>query len=357
MKRSLCLAVLMALGSPACARDSYSFNFHGHHIHIEASRNCRSLSCVSVTVPGVGHWHNGRRDDPDDVTSRDAAPAPLNVAPPATVSAAPAPASEPPQMRTVPSTQPAAPALQAPVAPAVVQQQPHQAPSLAAAPPAPSTTTTTPPPAQVAPAAQPPVAAATPPAQTTPAAPPATVAATPPAPATPPAQATPPATTSGSPPASAPTPPPAAAAATAPAPAQPAPPPAPVAHPTAAVVGTSPVGDWQTEAKSGLVRIEACGEALCGYMLDAASNARGETILVNMKPKADSQWSGNVFSRSSGNSYYGTMTLKEGNTLRVEACALGQFFCSGNNWTRVAPSTAQPNELVTSHQASPAPHS
>lgn len=105
------------------------------------------------------------------------------------------------------------------------------------------------------------------------------------------------------------------------------------------------------------MRIEACGGALCGYMIDAATNTRGETILVNMKPKADSQWSGNVYSRSSGNSYYGTMTLKEANTLRVEACALGQFFCSGNNWTRVAPSSAQPDELATSHAPPPEPHS
>lgn len=92
-------------------------------------------------------------------------------------------------------------------------------------------------------------------------------------------------------------------------------------------------------------------------MIDAATNVRGETILVNMKPKAGSQWSGNVLSRSSGNSYYGTITLKEANTLRVEACALGQFWCSGNNWTRVAQSSAQPGELATSHQPSPEPHS
>jgi uncharacterized protein (DUF2147 family) len=151
--------------------------------------------------------------------------------------------------------------------------------------------------------------------------------------------------------------PPAAAAAPAPTAAQPAAPATPVAHPTAAVVATSPLGDWQTEARTGRVHIEACGEALCGYMLDAATNTRGETILVNMKPKADSQWSGNVFSRSSGNSYYGTMTLKETNLLRVEACALGQFFCSGNNWTRVLPSSGQPGELATSHPASPEPHS
>jgi uncharacterized protein (DUF2147 family) len=97
----------------------------------------------------------------------------------------------------------------------------------------------------------------------------------------------------------------------------------------------TPVGDWQTEGKNGLVRIEACGASLCGYVLNASTREKGESILVNMKPKSDTAWSGNIFSRSSGNSYYGTITMKEPNTLRVEACALGKFFCSGNNWTRV----------------------
>jgi uncharacterized protein (DUF2147 family) len=97
----------------------------------------------------------------------------------------------------------------------------------------------------------------------------------------------------------------------------------------------TPIGDWQTEGKGGLVRIEPCGEALCGYVLNASTRSKGETVLVNMKAQNITQWTGNVYSRSSGNGYYGTMTLKETNTLRVEACAVGKFFCSGNNWTRI----------------------
>lgn len=120
----------------------------------------------------------------------------------------------------------------------------------------------------------------------------------------------------------------------------------------------SPIVDWQTEGKNGLVRIESCGAALCGYMLNATTKARGETILVNMKPKKTSQWAGSVYSRSSGNSYYGTMTLKEGTTLRVEACALGSFFCSGNNWTRFEDSRSLGHgDIANSHQDAPQPRS
>ena len=47
--------------------------------------------------------------------------------------------------------------------------------------------------------------------------------------------------------------------------------------------------------------------------------------------------------------YYGTMSMKGINTLRVEACALGRFYCSGNDWSRI---TRRADSLVTSRQTS-----
>lgn len=58
----------------------------------------------------------------------------------------------------------------------------------------------------------------------------------------------------------------------------------------------TPLGDWVTEGNKGSVRIEQCGRALCGYILHPSSNAVGETVPSNMKPKAALQWSGNIFS-------------------------------------------------------------
>jgi uncharacterized protein (DUF2147 family) len=46
----------------------------------------------------------------------------------------------------------------------------------------------------------------------------------------------------------------------------------------------SPVGVWLTEEKEGKVRIQPCGANLCGYAVDAKSNANGEQVLINMKP-------------------------------------------------------------------------
>jgi uncharacterized protein (DUF2147 family) len=107
----------------------------------------------------------------------------------------------------------------------------------------------------------------------------------------------------------------------------------------------SPLGDWQTEGK-GVVRIGKCGDALCGFAL-SSSNERGEAILINMKPKTERQWTGGVYSQNSSETYYGTISMKGLNTLRVEACALGRFYCSGNDWSRI---TRHADSLVTSWQ-------
>jgi uncharacterized protein (DUF2147 family) len=121
----------------------------------------------------------------------------------------------------------------------------------------------------------------------------------------------------------------------------------------------TPLGDWQTEGHTGSVRIERCGRALCGYVLDPASNAKGEAVLIDMKPneasqRRASQWSGNIYSRDSGNTYYATIAVKGQNSLQVEACALGRFFCSGNRWSRI---DVQPARLITYRQISSQPKS
>ena len=136
--------------------------------------------------------------------------------------------------------------------------------------------------------------------------------------------------------------------------------PAPVAVPQISRVSNdvaddvdTPVGDWRTEGK-GSVRIAKCGNALCGYMLNSSRDDSGEAVLINMKSKTDRQWTGNVYSQASGDTYYGTMALKGSNTLRVEACALGRFYCSGNNWSRITP---RQESLVSSRQTLAEPRS
>jgi uncharacterized protein DUF2147 len=293
MKRLYGLAALLLLTTSADA-GQISFSVGGHRIHIEAPRHCRSTSCASVSVSGI--YKSRRRDRDDD--ERDVAPPP----PPPAAAPAPTQVSPPPALPAQPNTIVTAAPPPPPTSPPAVGFSTASVSTQTVAtrplPPVP------PPPAQPAVTTQPCVA---------------------PLPVPQPVETTP-------------SPPPASA--------------------KPQVVKTlheedadTPIGDWQTQNK-GVVRIAQCGAALCGYTLDPSSNDKGEAILINMKPKTDTRWTGNVYSKDSGDTYYGTVDMKGPNTLRVEACALGRFYCSGNNWIRIS---ARP--LVTQRQVETRPRS
>jgi uncharacterized protein (DUF2147 family) len=317
MKRFGYVAMLMVLSSSAYAGGSHSFVVRGHRISIEAPRHCRSLSCLAIHETQRGR---DRYDDldavPDAASAKPlaAAPAQAQVSTPAQVVQAAAPAQAPAQ--------------------AAVQTR---APVLAAAPPG------------IPPASKPsiqPVVCASPP--------PAAVALSASATkevAAPPPKIQPTAIQASTPPAAPLIAKPLVAAQLAPVA---APPVVKISRDADDEPEQTPLGDWQTEGNKGSVRIEQCGRALCGYILNPSSNAVGETVLINMKPKAASLWSGDIFSRDSGNTYYATMAMKGANSLRVEACALGPFFCTGNVWSRLG---VEPDRLITTRQIPSAPRS
>ena len=109
--------------------------------------------------------------------------------------------------------------------------------------------------------------------------------------------------------------------------------PAPAARNDAAPVAaapTTPIGIWSTEGNKGRVRVEPCGDNLCGYAVTS-----GEKILINMKP-SDSKWTGRIHDPDSGRNYDSTITMKGPNALRVQGCAFGGLFCGGQTWSRVS---------------------
>ena len=108
-----------------------------------------------------------------------------------------------------------------------------------------------------------------------------------------------------------------------------APPPAPVAA-APAPTPTTPLGIWATEENKGNVRIEECGQNLCGYAVKT-----GKKILINMKPQA-SKWTGTIHDPDSGRNYDSTIAMKGTNALKVQGCAFGGMFCGGQTWKRVS---------------------
>ena len=295
MKRLCCLAALMLLSSSAFAGHSFSFKLGGHRVRIEAPRHCFSRSCLSVSIPGI-YESRRRREWTDEV---DAAPAAAPAPPPARAAeqvlprvAAPAanqPAVEPVASVATPST--------VGLAAAATEQTAASPPTLQPRQPF------RPPQAEATRIEYPPIGA---PRVESPR------AETPAEPARPVAEAAPKISA--------------------------------VAQKVDDGSFDTPLGDWQTEGK-GSVRIERCGSALCGYVIDPLTQAKGEAVLANMKLKTGSQWTGNVYSQNSSDSYYGTLAMKGPTTIRIEACALGRFYCSGNNWSRIE---ARPDSLISS---------
>ncbi|SFJ79508.1 DUF2147 domain-containing protein [Bradyrhizobium sp. Gha] len=288
------LATAAFLLASTAAQAQYTFEYGGRTIRIDPERG-------TVQIPGVydntgqGKARKAKNDAKNETkneTKNDAKGSPK---------------AEPqaPQQATVDPQTPVAPAP-AP-APAAAPPTPEQAP----APPAPAAAAPPPPPAPPPPAATASTAPAedamVPPPQPAPSAAPA-VATAPPAPPPPP-------------------PPPAPAQAGAVAP------PAPAAAPARDV--NSPLGVWLTEEKEGKVRIEQCGNNLCGYSVDSKSNQNGEQVLINMKPGKDQKWSGRILDPNNGSTYDSTISLKGGDRLRVQGCAFGGMFCGGQTWTRV----------------------
>ena len=146
----------------AHAGNSISFEIEGHRIHIEAPRNCDSLSCLQISAPGLsgsGFGFKSKRLDDDDYADNSTTSAPVqnSVAAPAVQAPAPQPVAP------VASSAPLAPttmASTAPVEPAPVVNN--------VAPAAPVAPTSAPVAAAAAVLASAPVAAAPAPAPTTP---------------------------------------------------------------------------------------------------------------------------------------------------------------------------------------------
>jgi uncharacterized protein (DUF2147 family) len=117
----------------------------------------------------------------------------------------------------------------------------------------------------------------------------------------------------------------------------------------------SPIGNWIAENGEGRVRIDPCGQSLCGVI--AAANPSdtdwrnpdrgkrdrpllGVPILIDMKPTKKQRWEGQVYSARSGYTYAATMALKSADVLRVEGCVLGGLFCNSQSWTRAKDASA-----------------
>lgn len=269
MKRLFAIAAILLATTSAQAGESYSFDVGGRTVHIDALGDCRSTSCVSVSIPGVYESGPRRPKRAKAADDREQQARSNSQAKPGPDVALPARDAAPP--KTTGNEASLEPANGTPAATPTPVARPAEA---TAAAPQPATDTASKPAASETVVAAAPVAAPVQKQQT-------------PAPS------------------------------------------------TTARLAASPLGVWLTEEKEGRVRIEQCGNNLCGYSVNARTDANGDKVLINMKPVNDVKWSGRIFDPNSGSTYDSTIALKGSDSLRVQGCAFGGMFCGGQTWSRV----------------------
>ena len=90
------------------------------------------------------------------------------------------------------------------------------------------------------------------------------------------------------------------------------------------------------------MRVEACGDKMCGTIIDghSADGAvsgdyphKGKPIIWDMVAEGENVWDdGMIWAPDDDETYSSNMELK-GDVLTVEGCVL--FICRGQDWTRV----------------------
>ena len=123
---------------------------------------------------------------------------------------------------------------------------------------------------------------------------------------------------------------------------------------TAAIATASPAdGFWRSPTKHGEVQIYECGASICGRVMDG-DDIRSNPDLRDVKNKDAAQQSrrlkgavimtgfhggptewadGQVYDPQSGNTYHGTVTLVDADTLHLKGCIIGPL-CRTQTWTR-----------------------
>jgi uncharacterized protein (DUF2147 family) len=130
----------------------------------------------------------------------------------------------------------------------------------------------------------------------------------------------------------------------------------------ASVAPLGVVGLWKTAGDEGLVRIETCGQAICGRAVDdpppqtnvssrdgvVHDQATDGQLIMKLKPLGPGQWGdGWIQNPDNGKTYKATITLTPDGRLRLKGCIVVPL-CRTQTWTRVGrfagrSATAQPS--------------
>jgi uncharacterized protein (DUF2147 family) len=110
-------------------------------------------------------------------------------------------------------------------------------------------------------------------------------------------------------------------------------------------------GLWRTADNGGLVRIEACGEAICGRIANSSPEYAAQKdvhnrdpalrdhpitglLIMKLTPTGPGRWGkGWIYNPDDGRSYQASVTLSDDGRLRLKGCLVAPL-CRTQIWTR-----------------------
>jgi uncharacterized protein (DUF2147 family) len=117
----------------------------------------------------------------------------------------------------------------------------------------------------------------------------------------------------------------------------------------AAAAAQSPVeGVWRNPKNSVHIKIQPCGDYLCGYVVWANEHAKedakkggteklvGSQLLRNFAPSKSGTWKGKVFVPDLNATFSGSAELMDANTLKARGCLFAGLACKSQHWKRIA---------------------
>ncbi len=113
----------------------------------------------------------------------------------------------------------------------------------------------------------------------------------------------------------------------------------------AAPVAADPVlGTWQTEVDDGsyaYVELAPCSGKVCGTIArtfkaegEYRSPNLGKQLVIDMVPRGNGRYDGQVWRPSNDRIYLGKMRL-DGDSLKLSGCVAGGLLCSAQTWSRL----------------------
>jgi uncharacterized protein (DUF2147 family) len=109
-----------------------------------------------------------------------------------------------------------------------------------------------------------------------------------------------------------------------------------------------PTGIWRNPKNSVHIRVQPCGQNVCGTVVWANDRARekarkagtpnliGKQLFQEFRPDGPGSWGGRVFVPDLQRTVSGKLRTQGPNSVVASGCLLGRFLCKSQTWTRIS---------------------